>query len=158
MRRLLLIAGLLCAAALTTTALARPSLQQPDPGAPLPPLPVPGAPVPVPSVPPPPSGSEPAGGPPQYVLKVGDTMRVDGARIGCQVTRRAGRVFIECRRAGALAGTYGTFLSDRTATVARFRSSRSAQVVFTATQKGAWRACGRPARASRARAAAGACR
>jgi hypothetical protein len=153
MRRLLLIAGFLCAAVLVTTAVARPG--QVDPGA-LPPLPVPGAPVPVPSVAPPPSGSDPAAGAPQHVLKVGDTMRIDGANIGCQVTRRAARVVLECRRAGALAGTYGTFLSERTATVARFRSSRTAQVVFTATQNGAWRACGRQARASRA--SAGACR
>jgi hypothetical protein len=97
-----------------------------------------------------------ADGPQQHVLKVGDTMRVEGAPIGCQVTRRAARLVIECRRAGALARTYGTFLSERTATVARFRSSRSAQVVFTARQKGGWQTCGKSARASRA--AAGGCR
>jgi hypothetical protein len=139
-RRLLLTAGLLGAIGMTATALAEPSLQQQvDPVEPLPPLPTPG--------------------PQQHVLKLGDTMRVEGASIGCQVTRRSARLVIECRRAGALARTYGTFLSDRTATVARFRSSRNAQVVFSARQKGGWRACGRSPRASRAaRAAAGECR
>jgi hypothetical protein len=150
MKRLLLAAILVAAVALTTTALARPTQQPPAPAPPLPPLPAPGAPLPT---------GQPGAGALQYVLRVGDTMRVEGAPVGCQVTRRAARVVLECRPAGALRGRYGTFLSDRTATVARFRSSRSAQVVFTAKHRGGWRACGKPASASRAaRAAAGGCR
>ena len=88
----------------------------------------PGAPVPVPDAP----------HRTQVVLKVGDTLRVEGAPIGCQVTRRAGAAVIECRRDGALAGTYGTFIErPRTVTVARFRSSRTAQAIFTAKHGGA---------------------
>jgi hypothetical protein len=94
---------------------------------------------------------------PQYVLKVGDTMRVEDGSLGCQVTRRGGRTVIECRPAGALRGRYGTFLSDRTVSVARFRTRRTAQVVFTARHKGGWRACGKPSRAARA-ARTGGCR
>lgn len=68
-------------------------------------------------------------------------MQVEGGSLGCQITRRSGRIVIECRAAGSLRGKYGTFLSDRTATVARFRSSRTAQVVFTARHGAGWRVC-----------------
>jgi hypothetical protein len=92
-------------------------------------------------VPPP---TEPAPGVPrQLVLQIGDTVRVEGARLGCQVTRRDGRAVIECRRAGDPAGTYGTFTSDRSVTVARFRSGRRAQTILTARHGGGWRACAR---------------
>ena len=110
-------------------------------------------PVPTPAVP-----SVPAPAVTQAVLRVGDTIRVEGAAMGCQVTRRGGRPVLECRRDGKLAGTYGTFMSDRTLTVARFRSSRTAQTILTAHQGGAWRACGTAARRSRAAKAAKACR
>jgi hypothetical protein len=146
MRRLCLAAVLLVAAvAVTTTALARPGQQPADPVPALPPLPTPGGPLP----------PLPAPAAPQYVLKVGDTMRLEDGSIGCQVTRRAGRAVLECRPAGALRGRYGTFVSDRTVTVARFRTSRTAQVVFTARHKRGWRVCGKPSRAARA---AGTCR
>jgi hypothetical protein len=65
-------------------------------------------------------------------------------------------VFVECRRAGKAKGTYGTFISSRTVKVARFRSSRTAQVILTAKHGGKWRACG--VRTSAARAAAQGCR
>lgn len=70
------------------------------------------------------------------VMGVGDVMEVDGAPIGCQVTRRDGRVVIDCRRAGQLEGTYGTLLDERRVRVARFRSSDTAKVVFKAKHKG----------------------
>jgi hypothetical protein len=138
-RRLLLMAGLLSLAAFTATALASPGqiAQVPTPP-PLPGTPLPGA----------PSG--------QRALSVGDSFVVPGASIGCQVTRRGSAVFVECRRAGTAKGTYGTFISSRTVKVARFRSSRTAQVILTAKQGGKWRACG--ARTSAARAAAQGCR
>lgn len=145
MKKICPAAALLAAVVLATTALALPHQQPVDP---LPPLPTPAGPLPPAPVPAPVA--------PEHVLKVGDTMQVEGGTLGCQVTRRAGRVGIECRPAGALRGSYGTFLTSRTATVARFRSSRTAQVVFTARHKGGWRACGKPSRASAA--AAGACR
>jgi hypothetical protein len=135
-RRVLLAAVLLGVVTLATTAPARPG-QQP----PLPALPTPGGalpPIPAPTAPP-------------YVLRVGDTMQVEGGSLGCQVTRRSGRIVIECRPAGKLRGRYGTFLSDRTATVARFRSSRTAQVVFTARHGAGWRVCGTPRRATASR-------
>ena len=144
MRRLVPTAGVAAAAVLATTALAQPTQQPP----PLPPVPTPGAPVP--------GLPTPAPGTPQYVLEVGDTLRLEDGSLGCQVTRRGGRATIECRPAGSPRGRYGAFLSDRTLTVARFRTSRTAQAVFTAKHKGGWRACGRAPRS--ARAAAGSCR
>ena len=78
-------------------------------------------------------------------------MQVEGGSLGCQVTRRAGRATIECRPAGALKGRYGTFLTDRSITVARYRSSRTAQVVFTAKHRGGYRVCGRSSRADAGR-------
>ena len=96
--------------------------------------------------------------PQQLVMRIGDTVRVEGAPIGCQVTRRGGRAVIECRRDGDPAGTYGTFVSDRSVKVARFRSSRTAQTILTAKHGGGWRACLRPARRSRIAALGGGCR
>ena len=75
------------------------------------------------------------------VLSVGDTMRAEGAPIGCQVTRRSGRTVIDCRRAGSLAGTYGTLLDERRVRVMRFRSSDTAKVVFKAKHDGKARRC-----------------
>ena len=77
----------------------------------------------------------------RVVLSVGDTMRVEGAPIGCQVTRRSGRIVIDCRRAGRLAGSYGTLLDERRVRVARFRSSDTAKVVFKARHRGKARRC-----------------
>ena len=94
----------------------------------------------------------------QIVLEIGDTIRVEGAAMGCQVTRRGGRPVIECRRDGKLSGTYGTFMSDRTLKIARFHSSHAAQTVFTARHGGGWRACGRTAKRSRAAAVSRGCR
>ena len=104
-------------------------------------VPVPTPAVPVPGVPAPTAAV-------QTVLRIGDTIRVEGAAMGCQVTRRGGRPVIECRRDGTLRGTYGTFMSENTLTVARFRSSHTAQTILTARQGGSWRACGMKARAA----------
>ena len=143
MRRVLLPALLLGLVAFTATALASPAqiapTQTPLPGTPLPPVaepPVPGA--------------------VQRALSVGDSFVVPDAKIGCQVTQRGSSVNVECRRAGKAKGTYGTFFSSKTVRVARFKNSRTAQVVFTAKQGGKWRSCG--GRASTARAAAQGCR
>jgi hypothetical protein len=116
-------------------------------------------PVPTPTVPavPVPGVQVPAAIP-QTVLRVGDTLRVEGAAMGCQVTERGGRPVIECRRDGSLSGTYGTFFSDRTLTVARFRSSSTAKTILTARHGGGWKACVRPARRSRAAAVSRGCR
>ena len=87
--------------------------------------------------------------PQQLVLRVGDSLRVEGARMGCRVTRRGGRPFIECLRNGNPAGTYGTFMSDRSLRVARFRSRRTAQTILTARHGGEWRVCRQAVRTSR---------
>jgi len=130
-KRVLLLTGLLGLAAFTATALASPSQIAPTP------TPLPAAPV-------------------QHELKVGDSFVVPGAAIGCQVTRRGSSAVVECRRDGKVKGTYGTFISSKTVRVAKFRSGRTAQVLFTAKHGGKWRACGM--RTSVARAAAARCR
>src|SRR5215210_6530586 len=138
MTRAFVLAWLL---ALTATSAITFALSRSDGAAAQPPVPTPAVPVPgVPAI-------------TQAVLRVGDTIRVDGTAMGCQVTRRGGRPVIECRRDGRLSGTYGTFMSDRTLKVARFRSSRTAQTILSARHGGAWRACATTARRSRAAAA-----
>jgi len=126
-KRVLLLAGLLSLPAFTATALASPAQIAQTPAPPV-----------------------------QSVLNVGDSFVVPDAKMGCEVTRRGSSVVVECRRAGKVKGTYGTFMSGKTVRVARFRSSRSAQVVFTARHGGKWRACG--VGTSVARAAAERCR
>lgn len=75
------------------------------------------------------------------VMRVGDVMEVEGAPIGCKVTRRGGRVVIDCRRAGRLAGTYGSLFDERRVRVTRFRSSDTAKVVFKAKHRGRAHRC-----------------
>jgi hypothetical protein len=75
------------------------------------------------------------------VMQVGDVMEVDGAPIGCKVTRRRERIMIDCRRAGRLAGTYGTLFDERRVRVTRFRSSDTAKVVFKAKHRGRAHRC-----------------
>lgn len=139
MKRVLLLAGLLSLPAFTATAFASPAQIAPTPTPP----PLPGTPVP-PVL------------PVQPALGVGDSFVVPDAKLGCEVTRRGTSVVVECRRAGKVKGTYGAFMSSRTVRVARFLSSRRAQLVFTARHGGKWRACG--VRTSVARAAAERCR
>jgi hypothetical protein len=74
-------------------------------------------------------------------LRVGDTVKVEGGAVGCKVVRQGEGAGLDCRRAGRLAGTYGTMLDERRARVVRFKSSDTAQVVFTAKHRGASRRC-----------------
>lgn len=77
-------------------------------------------------------------------LDLGDRVRVEGADIGCRVTRLsqyAGRTFLECRRSGPLAGTYATLLGEREVAVIRFVKTRTAKVVFTARHNGTQLRC-----------------
>jgi hypothetical protein len=65
-------------------------------------------------------------------VRVGDRIRVAGAPIGCRVLRMSqlgGRVVIDCRRAGALRGTYGTLFSAREAVLVEFESPNTARRV-----------------------------
>jgi hypothetical protein len=81
--------------------------------------------------------------PATYVLKLGDTVRVEGAAVGCQAVRRGGDVVIDCRRGGPLAGSYGAFLGERRITVARFQANTTGRVVFSARHGGRARRCPR---------------
>jgi hypothetical protein len=77
-------------------------------------------------------------------LVLGDRVQVEGAGIGCRVTRLsqyAGRTFLDCRRSGQLAGTYATLLGEREVAVIRFVKARTAQVVFSARHKGTHLRC-----------------
>lgn len=77
-------------------------------------------------------------------LDLGDRVRVEGAGIGCRVTRLShyeGRTFLDCRRSGALAGTYATLLGEREVAVMRFVNTRTAKVVFRARHKGTHLRC-----------------
>jgi hypothetical protein len=108
----------------------------------------------VPPLPIPPVGAPPVEAPPVEVtgtaiLGVGDTMEVEAAGIGCQVTQRGGKPAIECRKAGNLAGTYTVVFDAKRARVARFRNATTAKIVYTAKHGGRARAC---------KASAGACR
>jgi hypothetical protein len=62
--------------------------------------------------------------------RVGDRIRVVDAPIGCRVVRMrqlGGRVVIDCRRTGALTGTYGTLFSAREALLVEFKSRGTAK-------------------------------
>jgi hypothetical protein len=77
-------------------------------------------------------------------VSVGDVVRVQGAQIGCRVTRLASygnRVFLDCRRAGPLAGSYGTYFGLREALVVRFVDERKAKVVLHARHQGGVARC-----------------
>jgi hypothetical protein len=82
-----------------------------------------------------------AADPAPTVLKVGDRVTVEGEPLGCRVARQDGRVVVDCRRGGQLAGTYGTMIDARKAQVVRYRSDAVAKVVFTATHRGGARRC-----------------
>jgi hypothetical protein len=78
------------------------------------------------------------------VLSLGDRFTVEQASVGCRITRVSGygaRVFVDCRRAGPLAGTYGTLLSDQQAMIVRFRDAQTAKVVFQARHAGVATRC-----------------
>jgi hypothetical protein len=96
------------------------------------------------------ASSDAAGGaaratePETITVRPGDRIRVAGAPIGCRVVRMkefGGRAVIDCRRAGPLAGTYGTLISGREAVLIRFESKRAAKQVVCATQHGDVRRC-----------------
>jgi hypothetical protein len=77
-------------------------------------------------------------------LALGDRIRVQRTEVGCRVARLnayAGRVFVDCRKAGPLAGTYATFLGEREVLVVRFQSGRTAKVVFRARHAGGASKC-----------------
>jgi hypothetical protein len=87
-----------------------------------------------------PSGSR------EILIDVGDVVRVKGGAVGCRVTRRAGfpgQKLLDCRRAGALPGTFGVFMGLRKLLVVRFEERDVAGVVFTAAHQGESTICRR---------------
>jgi hypothetical protein len=80
----------------------------------------------------------------ELILEVGDIVRVGDGAVGCKVTRSSafsGQKILDCRRAGALSGTYGALLGDRKLLVVRFGDGQVAKVVFTATHKKSFSRC-----------------
>ena len=71
------------------------------------------------------------------ILSLGDRIQIDQVPVGCRVARLAGhgkQLFLDCRRAGALKGTYGTYFGGSKVLVVRHLDSpaRTAKVVFQA--------------------------
>jgi hypothetical protein len=68
-------------------------------------------------------------------LNVGDIVRVSGAPIGCVVRLQAKVKTLDCRRIGALPGTYGTLLNGQSVRVVRFETASIAKIVFSAQHR-----------------------
>jgi hypothetical protein len=80
-----------------------------------------------------------AAGSVDVVLSPGDVVRVESGRFGCRVTRLSGhgrRLFLDCRRAGGLPGTYGVYFGAREVVVVRFVTPRKAKTVLCARHRG----------------------
>lgn len=65
-------------------------------------------------------------------VQVGDVVRLEGGHIACIVSRVEGERGFKCRRLGALAGTYGTILTEKRVLTVRFRQGRIGTTVFSA--------------------------
>jgi hypothetical protein len=77
-------------------------------------------------------------------VRIGDRVRVLDAPIACRVVRMSqlgGRAVVDCRRAGPLAGTYGTLLTAHEALLVRFQSKHAARRMVVATHGGDVRRC-----------------
>jgi len=86
------------------------------------------------------AGAKSAGGAP-IVLHIGDTIQLAASPVGCKAGVRSGVKTLDCRVAGPLAGSYGTLMSGGRVLVIRFRTARTAKVVFEATQRGYAKTC-----------------
>ena len=68
-------------------------------------------------------------------LSLGDRILLDQVPVGCRVARLAGQgkqLFLDCRRAGSLKGTYGAYFGASKVLVVRHLGARTAKVVFQA--------------------------
>jgi hypothetical protein len=82
-------------------------------------------------------------------LTLGDRIEFDHSAVGCRVARLSGhgkQVFLDCRRAGALRGTYGTYVGKERVLVVRYLDSDTARVVFSARHEGNAERCVRTPR------------
>ena len=68
------------------------------------------------------------------VLRVGDTVRIEGTKVGCAVARRQGATIVECLPATRKVGSYATLAGDEQVLVVRFTSATVARTVFHARQ------------------------
>jgi hypothetical protein len=68
------------------------------------------------------------------VLRVGDTVRIEGTQVGCAVARRNGATMVECLPTARKAGTYATLAGDKNVLVVQFKTSTVARTVFHARQ------------------------
>jgi hypothetical protein len=78
------------------------------------------------------------------LVSLGDTMQVANAPVGCRVTRleRYGsRIFLDCRRKGRLAGSYGAYFGEKDVLVVRFVGQRKAKTVLHARHEGGATRC-----------------
>jgi hypothetical protein len=78
------------------------------------------------------------------VVSFGDRIRIDRTPVGCRVSRlvrHENQVFMDCRRAGPLKGTYGTYVGERDVVVVRFVDGRTAKVVYQARHGGVGKTC-----------------
>jgi hypothetical protein len=65
-------------------------------------------------------------------IALGDIVTVTNAPIACMARMHNGERALDCRRAGALRGTYGTLLTPKEVLVVRFESGKIAKIVFQA--------------------------
>ena len=79
------------------------------------------------------SGAAGAGKGP-LVLRVGDTVRIEGTNVGCAVARRQGATMVECLPATRKVGSYATLAGDANVLVVRFTSAAVARTVFHVRQ------------------------
>jgi hypothetical protein len=68
------------------------------------------------------------------VLRVGDTVRIAGTKLGCAVAKRQGVTVVECVPSVRKRGSYATLAGDQNVSVVRFESSGVARTVFHAHQ------------------------
>jgi hypothetical protein len=68
-------------------------------------------------------------------VALGDVVTVTNAPIGCMARMHNGERALDCRRAGALRGTYGTLVTPSEVLVVRFESEKVAKIVFQARHK-----------------------
>ena len=71
-------------------------------------------------------------GDPPIAIQIGDIVKVSGAPVGCIARLQNGVRALDCRRIGALPGTYGTILTGRQVLVVRFDTAKTAKIVFSA--------------------------
>jgi hypothetical protein len=68
------------------------------------------------------------------VLRVGDTVRIEGTNVGCAVAKRQGATMVECLPVTRKVGSYATLAGDANVLVVRFTSAAVARTVFHVRQ------------------------